>query len=708
MKFNRTLRRRNSRHTASRRNAMQAPQLVERLELRQLLVGQVTAMIKGDNLILRGDNSANQVEIAFHEGNVSVRPKTGTRINGRRGQFIAFEGTDTVPGNIIVNMRKGDDSVALSRGLKVQGDVRMNGRQGADTIGLDNVIVRDDLIFLGGDGNDSVSVEDSRIVDDAKLKLSGGDDLVRIVSSEIRDNLKVRGSRGNDSIVIDDLDVRHHAQFRMQRGDDVIDIQNARIDGHLKIKMKTGDDSVVMDDSTIAGKARFNLGAGDDALILGNSENDDNTPAAGNIFKKSFRAVGRAGIDDIRVDIDNDFRQRRRESQFEGDDPGTGITDEAITAADDLAETIEDLIAVDIRLRAEVSLTDDVVVSGSGENEIFVTNQETVTITGRTDSDTDVEVDADGDGAFNDDDVTTTTDFNGDFTIEVPIEPGQTTVRVRNADNTDETTEFEIHRSEGTVVRMSTNLGDIDVELLNADAPNTVENFLGYFDRYGDNTIVHRSVSDFVIQGGGFTVDGQTVSAIDTDPPITNEFNSDNRNERATLSMAQLGGDINSGTSQWFVNVVDNPNLDAVPHTVFGRLIGGETGSSIGVADAINDIDTFDVSDQTGQSALSETPLQGYESDVTISGSVTIANGSNTVVGTGTEFTTELDPGDRLTIDGQNFTVVTIGADDDLTVSPAATSDLTDEAATTDSDVAPDESSYVIFSNIGTILDAVT
>jgi len=109
-----------------------------------------------------------------------------------------------------------------------------------------------------------------------------------------------------------------------------------------------------------------------------------------------------------------------------------------------------------------------------------------------------------------------------------------------------------------------------------------VQNFLRYVQsgRYA-NEFSHRLVPGFVLQGGGFTLTTNLISAIPTNPPITNEFGVGQKfsNIRGTIAMAKLGGDTNSATSQWFFNLVDNTFLDA-PDTnnffvVFGHVVQG-------------------------------------------------------------------------------------------------------------------------------------
>jgi peptidyl-prolyl cis-trans isomerase A (cyclophilin A) len=137
-----------------------------------------------------------------------------------------------------------------------------------------------------------------------------------------------------------------------------------------------------------------------------------------------------------------------------------------------------------------------------------------------------------------------------------------------------------------TVVRVSTNLGDFSIELIDSAAPGTVQNFLNYINngRYVDS-IVHRSVPGFVIQGGGWTIaeGSAALQPVVTDDAIVNEPGISNT--RGTVAMAKIAGNPDSATSQWFINLADNTSLDTDNggFTVFGRVLDG----GMSVADAI-------------------------------------------------------------------------------------------------------------------------
>ena len=126
---------------------------------------------------------------------------------------------------------------------------------------------------------------------------------------------------------------------------------------------------------------------------------------------------------------------------------------------------------------------------------------------------------------------------------------------------------------------MKTNLGNIEIELYPDKAPQTVENFLQYAkDGHFDNTIFHRVIPGFVVQGGGFTVDFKQKP---TRAPVTIESDNGLKNKRGTLSMARTS-DPNSATSQFFINLNDNVSLDFRSKTnsgwgyaVFGKVTKG-------------------------------------------------------------------------------------------------------------------------------------
>lgn len=135
---------------------------------------------------------------------------------------------------------------------------------------------------------------------------------------------------------------------------------------------------------------------------------------------------------------------------------------------------------------------------------------------------------------------------------------------------------FDMGNATDSFVQVSTSMGNFTLELFRDTAPKTVENFLAYVESGAyQNAVFHRSVPGFIVQTGGFTV-GSNLPAIPTNLPVVNEYNRSNL--RGTVAMAKLGGDPDSATSQWFVNLADNSenlNNQNGGFTVFARVMEG-------------------------------------------------------------------------------------------------------------------------------------
>jgi peptidyl-prolyl cis-trans isomerase A (cyclophilin A) len=125
-------------------------------------------------------------------------------------------------------------------------------------------------------------------------------------------------------------------------------------------------------------------------------------------------------------------------------------------------------------------------------------------------------------------------------------------------------------------VVLTTSFGDVEIELNQDKAPVSTQNFLKYVDsNFYNNTIFHRVIPGFMAQGGGFTA--QMVQK-PTNDPIKNEADNGLHNVRGTVAMARTS-DVNSATSQFFINVKDNAMLDHgardYGYAVFGKVVKG-------------------------------------------------------------------------------------------------------------------------------------
>ncbi len=129
------------------------------------------------------------------------------------------------------------------------------------------------------------------------------------------------------------------------------------------------------------------------------------------------------------------------------------------------------------------------------------------------------------------------------------------------------------------VVIMKTSMGTIKIELFQDLAPVSTKNFLTYVEqKYYDNTVFHRVIKGFMIQGGGFSAT-DPIKQKKTNEPIVNESKNGLKNDRGTIAMARTS-DPNSATSQFFINTVNNSMLnpgssDPNGYAVFGKVIEG-------------------------------------------------------------------------------------------------------------------------------------
>lgn len=354
-----------------------------------------------------------------------------------------------------------------------------------------------------------------------------------------------------------------------------------------------------------------------------------------------------------------------------------------------------------------------------GRNESLITRDSSFTVTGFTAAGATVQIESDGDGRFDEQSVMAAGD--GSYSFDIPLTntdvnnglqafqvrsviPGEGVQRISDP--------IDVHLAVGTIVRFETNqdtdlngvIDFFDVELFDADASETVDNFVSYVDDGSyDDMFVHRVTTQgiTVVQGGSFTVSDTIVSPVATRAPIDGQFTAANSNIAGTLSMALTGAGPNSGTSGWFFNVTDNVGLDANEHTVFGRLVTG----GLGVVASISTTSTADLRDIVGQQGLlGTTPLRNPPFQA-LTGTAAVTADSNVIVGTGTQFTTELQVGDAIGASiGQAVFVTSIVSDTEITV------DL--EADGTQSDLTlglltPPDDDYIIFTNIGELLDQI-
>lgn len=161
----------------------------------------------------------------------------------------------------------------------------------------------------------------------------------------------------------------------------------------------------------------------------------------------------------------------------------------------------------------------------------------------------------------------------------IGCEPESQTEQAGTSTTSSQTTKEPVEEKPmpNTQVRLTTNHGDIVIELDADEAPLTTANFLNYVEQgFYEGTIFHRVIAGFMIQGGGFTPDMKPKK---TNPPVKNEASNGLKNKRGTIAMARTSNP-DSATAQFFINLVDNGYLDYVEggnpgYAVFGKVVEG-------------------------------------------------------------------------------------------------------------------------------------
>ncbi|HEY7906125.1 MAG TPA: peptidylprolyl isomerase [Wenzhouxiangella sp.] len=164
----------------------------------------------------------------------------------------------------------------------------------------------------------------------------------------------------------------------------------------------------------------------------------------------------------------------------------------------------------------------------------------------------------------------------------------QSSVEDEAASAAEPTTQIE----ENPTVILHTNFGIIELELFADKAPKSVENFIAYVESgHYDNTLFHRVIPNFMIQGGGFDLDFQQKP---TNEPVVNEADNGLSNTRGTLAMARTMSP-HSATAQFFINVQDNTFLDhqgTYSGQAWGYAVFGQVSEGMDVVDAIRQVPT--------------------------------------------------------------------------------------------------------------------
>jgi cyclophilin family peptidyl-prolyl cis-trans isomerase len=571
------------------------------------------------------------------------------------------------------------------RHVDFRGGVRIQTGPGDDHIDVDNITFGGASRIDAGTGDDHIKISRAQMKSHLTIKTDLGDDRLSVSGAEMEGALRILNGPGDDHIDVDNITFGGASRIDAGFGDDVIRIGHGTFKSHASISGGAGDDLLSLLDSVFSGDVMLSAGSGDDV---------DNVQRS--TFEKGTLINTDRGNDVLKTD----------NSRFNG-------------PTEFLMGTGQDTMNLGVRTRfsprfplqtGKLSLTANFFNKGpTGSAGLVVTRSSKVpltgSLTGMSTPGATVSVDTDQDGLFDDGRVKVGRD--GRYKIPVRLQrtvadAGEKTIRVKTTLNGDaEIRTVDMYVAVGSVVQFRTNVGSFDVELFDKDAPHTVVNFLNYVSAGSyDNLLVHRSVENFVVHTGGFSVSNGRISTVVADPTIPNEFLAKNSNLRGTLSMAHPGFP-DGASSQWFVNVDDDNrwSLDSHKHTVFGRVIG----DGMAVIDRINKMQSFDLSSLYTDVQLGEVPLKRpLTNGSVIPGKVSVRAGSRSVTGVGTHFNRDLTVGDSLLIDGQRYLVASIQSNTALKLKSQVRQTASNVVARMNVGPAPDD--FVVFSDIRKIL----
>ena len=580
------------------------PLYVTPLEERVLLSGNVIATLVGTDLFLHGDELDNEIEITTESNEVVVKGINQTTVNGN-DSLVVFD-ADTTPGSFYVNLKNGENDLFIHQ-VDVDGNVFVWGGDQNDRVRIASADFGGSLHVNTFGGNDSIGLNQVSTGWSSFLNTWGDEGLISVRDFQVGLDFFAFSGNSDDVLVVENSNVRNNVFVFQHGGNDDNVWSETSVGREFFVWGGFGDDVVTLTETSIGGLSFFFMDPGSDNVAI----------QEGNSFGRKLFAFGGGGPNEsFSADASSVFHRGQRLYNFDTNDANVPLLNARINDPDTGALAASNALQSELGVPVEEQILnfDFSINNPVQSSDTLLVNNPNFRVQGNTLANSQVEIDADGDGIF---ESRQQAGADGSFAVDVELThndsnfgANQIAVRSTSPDGAvlDET--VNVHFAVDDVVRVQTTLGLIDIELLSDDAPLTTSNFKNYFDRY-TNSIIHRSArytdgDDFVIQGGGFTFDTGQVDAITTDPPIPNEFNAENSNLRGTVAVALPANNSNGGTSQWFINLNDrNSALDANPFAVFARVIG----SGLDVADAIHALNTFNLVNDFGQSALTDVPL---------------------------------------------------------------------------------------------------
>jgi hypothetical protein len=272
---------------------LRQPAVVQQLEQRTLPAGNVTVVFDGADVVITGDSAANDVHVLFNGVDVVVRGLNGTKINGGAADFIAAAGSNTLGGDLEVNLKKGNDLLYISGGVNVTGDVEVTPSLGNDSTVIKDATVTGDIVIgapfgLADDpGHDSVAIITST-ADTVSIALGSGNDIAVLENLAASGDVLALFGSGND-LLTGDFSAVENVLVGMGAGNDVFFGDFTA--GGFGIDLEAGNDTLGLFDVAQTDPARqafINLGTGNDAATVGFSSSS---------FASQLSVTGSSGVD---------------------------------------------------------------------------------------------------------------------------------------------------------------------------------------------------------------------------------------------------------------------------------------------------------------------------------------------------------------------------------------------------------------------------
>jgi hypothetical protein len=263
------LRRRHQRERAS--NDHESPWYVEPLERRQLLAGNVSAILtNAGTLRITGDSLSNQILIGSDgAGNTTVEGSSGTTVNGVASQTFFDIDFDEIPQDLVINMRGGNDLVEIDN-VNIARNLRINMAAGNDTVGIYDTVVQQDAVIRLGGGSDFAASSRTDILDDLRIVGGGGSDAVGFSECFYVVDKTVVNTGGDQDLVFLQGEFGGTTAVSTGSGSDILTANQMDIDGDLTARTGGGGDEVLIGDDWLQtfGATITIIGGGDnDGLV---------------------------------------------------------------------------------------------------------------------------------------------------------------------------------------------------------------------------------------------------------------------------------------------------------------------------------------------------------------------------------------------------------------------------------------------------------